>query len=266
MLQFARYFGLVTLFCSICRAGVLSVPAVTAFADSGSVTVTIMGSGGDPVDATSLLLLLGTGGPTLGGADQPGAPIITAGDIAVPGAFAENNMGNQFFQDLGFGTERWIGGNYLVASQGPVSLNGPIATFTISTIGASPGVYALILHPEDTSLGIAGKPIVPTLVNGSITILAASQPPGSGGGEVVDGGEAGEDTGTGEPDDSDDADGIVDEGAPPTPARFETLARDSQAEEPAVVGTTGCGYGTSQAAAAALFGLACMRLVRPRRP
>lgn len=156
---------------SMASAAVLTVSSAAGAPNSGNLTVTVSVAGGEQADVLNLLLVIGNGGPTYGGTDQVGTPAFAGGAIANPGIAASSNAGNQYFQDVGNGPEKWLAGNVIVNPTAMYTLNGNVATFQISTAGAVAGVYPIFFDTTgNTSITSAGTPVAVEFANGTITI------------------------------------------------------------------------------------------------
>lgn len=131
----------------------------------GQFTLTIWITGGGAVKFSNYLLIIGDGGPDIGGTINPQtAPRIISGHSDT-GVFAGNNTGNQFTYI--FPGNTLMAWNGAVTEAGTVSGDGVLATFLIDTTNAIPGVYPIRLYGPDTHVN--GHPV--DLEGGVISML-----------------------------------------------------------------------------------------------
>lgn len=132
---------------------------------AGQFTLTVWITGGGAVRNADVLLVIGDGGPAVGGTTDPvTAPRIVGGSNN-SGIFAGNNGGNLYYNVL---DDPLIAYNGAITDFGTtVPGEGVLMTFLIDTTNTVPGVYPFHLHDPDTSVN--GHRV--DLAGGIITVL-----------------------------------------------------------------------------------------------
>lgn len=159
-----------SLSAAVASAATVSVVSPGPVTPGTAVTVALNISGGEQIGGAQVLMLIGDGGPNLGGTDEPAtAPRIIGGNIIGPGmVFETNNAGNQYANlDVGFGPEPLAALNGTITNTGTVAADGLLMTFDIDTSAALPGTYELNLNAENSTL--IGAPL--QLESGTLVIV-----------------------------------------------------------------------------------------------
>ena len=138
---------------------------------TASVVVNLNISGGESIGGAQTVLIIGDGGPNLGGSDTIAtSPKITGGTMIAPGmVFATSNTGDGYFQvDAGSGPEPLAAGNgTTTAGTTTVVASGLLMSFTVSLQGVPAGTYPLNLSLDNSA--VIGAPV--TVQSGTLTII-----------------------------------------------------------------------------------------------
>jgi hypothetical protein len=152
---------------SLASAATLSIAPIAPVAPGGLIAVNVNISGGEQIAGAQTLLIIGDGGPKIGGTqDEATSPHIVQGvapidngadDSTVIGAgmifAAVANGGDQYFQlDVGSGPNPLAAGNGTTTASGTIPANGLLMRFMVDTSTAAPGDYALELNLDNTTV------------------------------------------------------------------------------------------------------------------
>lgn len=145
---------------------VLSFGNLNVAPNTAGQTIEVFVTGGSPVDAIDLNILIGDGGAIAGGTN-PNFDLIQSVDIITGTIFDGNHTGPsgaKLAQD-GFAFDS------TTTATGTVAANGLIATLTVDTTGINSGSFTI---STDSGIGIQG----PTTFAGANGIVAATQASG----------------------------------------------------------------------------------------
>ncbi len=152
---------------SVASAAMLSLSSVTlAPGETGTITVSIAG-GANTIFQTDLILFIGDGGATVGGAlTAPPAPEFVGGNLGA--AWAGKGAVNQYYNaDLGAGPEKLIAGNIGLTASGTI-VDGELFTFQVKANEA--GVFPVTFYADGTYLNGGTAPIELASAPGMITV------------------------------------------------------------------------------------------------
>jgi hypothetical protein len=154
----------------------ISAPSVTLERNQAGQLLPIVIQGTEDIAGMSFAVQIADGGPgpiTQGLIDGPD---ITSVDLLTGAIFGSNNQG---VDDPG-SYPQFAQRSLITNPNTTITLTGQpavLATLTLSTVGVAPGTYAVILGSIPPALAstefynAAGDPIIPTIVNGSVTIV-----------------------------------------------------------------------------------------------